>query len=232
MALAVPSTTWPDVVRWRHVRSSDSRTRRRPLRGASRPGDRGAHGRRGADGGRLRLRVGPVALPGYRAGRPSDPYRARVLRHRRGRRGSRHHRATRRLRGRRLQSRRQHLPGLPQGRPGELPQRRPLRRLPGRTDPDPVRRRHPAGHAGTAGRRPDPRRPRAIGRDVHRLARGGQRRRRPGHQRRGRRRRRGRTLRGAGVRPAGCAHDHRDEPPPGPPGTGQPLWRHPYRRRA
>ena len=103
----------------------------------------------------------------------------------------------RRLRRRRVPAQRQHLPGVPQGHAGELPARGRLRRLPGREDPHPERRRHPARHPRAAGRRPDPQPAGPLRRDVHRLARRGLRRRRPGSERRRRRRRRGRAERGA-----------------------------------
>ena len=84
-------------------------------------------------------------------------------------------------------------------------------------DPHPARRRHPARHPGAAGRRPDPQHPRAVRRDVHRLARRRLRRRRPGQERRRRRRRRGRAVRGARRRPAGRDDGDRDEPARRPP---------------
>ena len=72
---------------------------------------------------------------------------------------------------------RQHLPGVSQGRSRQLPARGVLRRLPGGPDP---RSRRPTARSlatpETARRRPDPQHPRAVRRDVHRLARGGQRR--------------------------------------------------------
>ncbi len=122
--------------------------------------------------------------------------------------------------GRRFPALGRHLFRLPSRSAGELPARGRLRRLPGRGDPGPERRRHAAGHPRQPDDDPRPSPAGAVRRHVHRLARRRLRGRAGRELGRGGRGRRGRPVRRAGRRPARCDNDRRDEParrPAGPP---------------
>ena len=114
--------------------------------------------RRHQAGRRLRLRLGPVALPRHRRRRPARPDGPRVRRHRRRSRLRRHERQARRLRRRLLLRLRQHLRDLPLRLPGPLRAPRTGRRWhASRVRARPAGRRHPGRHPRDAGARPRPR---------------------------------------------------------------------------